>query len=130
AWIRKTAKGVLHAGRYDGPPPRESFAQESMERILTDFSGAPGCWLYLARRGATIAGGGAVRIVDGLAQLAGAATLPTHRRSGVDSALLRARLVGAPAAGRPPAVATSDPPSEWPGAVPPAGRDPLYVPTG
>lgn len=126
-WIRTTAKGFLHPDTYDGPPPTESFAQESMERILTDFSGAPGCWLYLARRGATIAGGGAVRIVDGLAQLAGAATLPTHRRSGVHSALLRARLVDASAAGCDLAVVTTDPASKSQGNVQRAGFTLLYV---
>ena len=31
---------------FDGPPPTESFARESLERIFADFSAAPGCRLY------------------------------------------------------------------------------------
>jgi GNAT superfamily N-acetyltransferase len=40
-----------------------------------------------------------IRIADGVAQLTGAATEPAHRRRGVRSALLSARLADAAAAG-------------------------------
>ncbi len=112
AWVRIAAEGFLHPDTFDGPPPTESFARESLERIFADFSSAPGCALYLARRDGDVAGGGALRIVDGLAQLAGASTLPPHRRRGVQSTLLRARLVAAAAAGCDLAVVTTEPASK------------------
>jgi ribosomal protein S18 acetylase RimI-like enzyme len=126
-WIRTTAEGFLHPDTFDGPPPTESFSRESMERIFSDFSGAPGCHLYLARRSGAIAGGGSLRMVDGLAQLGGAATLPQHRRRGVQSALLRARLVEAAAAGCDLAVVTTEPASKSQANVQRAGFELLYV---
>jgi ribosomal protein S18 acetylase RimI-like enzyme len=127
AWIRTTAEGFLHPDSFDGPPPTESFGRESMERIFSDFSSAPGFHLYLARRGGEVAGGGALRMVDGLAQLGGAATLPAHRRRGVQSALLRARLVEAAAAGCDLAVVTTEPASKSQANVQRAGFELLYV---
>jgi len=126
-WIRTTAEGFLHPDAFDGPPPTESFARESMERIFADFSSAPGCQLYLARRDGEIAGGGVLRMIDGLAQLGGAATLPTHRRRGVQSTLLRARLVESAAAGCDLAVVTTEPASKSQANVQRAGFQLLYV---
>ena len=126
-WIRTTAEGFLTPDRFDGPPPTESFARESMERIFADFAGAPGCLFYLARRDGEIAGGGSLRIVDGLAQLAGASTLPPHRRRGVQSTLLRARLLAAAAAGCDLAVVTTEPASKSQENVQRAGFALLYV---
>jgi ribosomal protein S18 acetylase RimI-like enzyme len=127
AWIRTASEGFLTPDSYDGPPPTETFARESMEQIFADFSGAPGCLFYFARRGGEIAGSGALRIVDGLAQLAGASTLPPHRRRGVQSALLRARLVEAAAAGCDLAVVTTEPASRSQANVQRAGFTLLYV---
>ena len=126
-WIQTTTDGFLHPDTFDGPPPTESFARDAIERVFADFSGAPGCVLYLARRGGAIAGGGALRIVDGLAQMAGASTLPSHRRHGVQSALLRARLVEAATAGCDLAVVTTEPGSRSQANVQRAGFELLYV---
>jgi hypothetical protein len=126
-WIRTVAEGFLTPDSYDGPPPTESFAREAIERIFADFSGAPGAALYLARRGATVAGGGSLRIVEGLAQLGGASTLPAHRRHGVQSTLLRARLVAAAALGCDLAVVTTEPASKSQQNVQRAGFALLYV---
>ena len=126
-WIRTTAEGFLHPDVFDGPPPTESFGRETLEQVFADFGSAPGCRLFLARRDGEIAGGGALRIVDGLAQLAGAATLPAHRRSGVQSTLLRARLVEAAAAGCDLAVVTTEPASKSQTNVQRAGFALLYV---
>ena len=126
-WIRTTAEGFLTPDTYDGPPPTESFPRESLERIFADFSAADGCALYLARRDGEIAGGGSLRIVDGLAQLAGASTLPAHRRRGVQSTLMRARLVAAAAAGCDLAVVTTEPASKSQENVQRAGFVLLYV---
>jgi ribosomal protein S18 acetylase RimI-like enzyme len=53
--------------------------------------------------------GGGFRVSDGVAQLVGAATAPAHRRRGVQSALLRARLADAAEAGCDIAVVTTAP---------------------
>jgi hypothetical protein len=127
AWIRTVAEGFLQPDSYDGPPPAETFARETLEGIFADFSAAPGCVLYLARRDGEIAGGGSLRIVDGLAQLGGAATLPPQRRHGVQSALLRARLVEAAARGCDMAVVTTEPASKSQQNVQRAGFALLYV---
>jgi ribosomal protein S18 acetylase RimI-like enzyme len=127
AWIAAVAEGFAAPDLFDGPAPTESFAREAMERIFAEFSAAPGCRLFLARRGGEIAGGGALRIVDGLAQLAGAATLPPHRRRGVQSTLLRARLVVAAQAGCDLAIVTTEPASTSQENVQRAGFALLYV---
>jgi GNAT superfamily N-acetyltransferase len=74
-----------------------------------------------------VAGGGAVRISDGLVQLAGAATLPSHRRRGVQSALLRARLLDAARQGCDLAVVTTEPASKSQENVQRAGFALLYA---
>lgn len=127
AWIRTASEGFLHPDAFDGPPPTDVFPRDAMERIFADFSGADGCVLYLARRDGDIAGGGALRIVEGLAQLAGASTLPPHRRLGVQSALLRARLVDAARTGCDLAVVTTEPGSKSQANVQRAGFTLLYV---
>jgi ribosomal protein S18 acetylase RimI-like enzyme len=127
AWIGAVADGFASPDVFDGPPPTESFGRESLERIFAEFSAAPGCRLFLARRGGEVAGGGALRLVDGLAQLAGASTRPPHRRRGVQSALLRARLVEAARAGCDLAVVTTEPASKSQENVQRAGFTLLYV---
>ena len=126
AWIRTVTDGFATPDTFDGPPPTESFARDSLERIFADFSVVPGCALYLARRGGATAGGGALRIVGGLAQLAGASTLPPHRRRGVQSALLQARLVAAADAGCDLAIVTTEPASKSQANVQRIGFELLY----
>ncbi len=125
-WIQTTTEGFLHLDSFDGPPPTESFSREAMERIFADFGATPGVTLYLVRRNGEIAGGGSLRIHDGLAQLAGAATLPAHRRHGVQSALLRARLLDAAETGCDLAVVTTEPASKSQQNVQRAGFTLLY----
>jgi len=127
AWIATVAEGFASPDTFDGPAPTESFPRESLERIFADFAEAPGCRLFAVRRGGEPAGGGALRIVDGLAQLAGSATLPGHRRRGVQSALLRARLVEAGQAGCDLAIVTTEPASKSQQNVQRAGFELLYV---
>jgi len=127
AWIATVADGFASPDTFDGPPPTESYARESLERIFAEFSAAPGCRLFVARRGGELAGGGALRIVDELAQLAGASTLPPHRRRGVQSALLRARLIDASRAGCDLSVVTTEPASKSQANVERAGFALLYV---
>jgi ribosomal protein S18 acetylase RimI-like enzyme len=67
---------------------------------------------YTALRDGITAGGATMRIADGIAQLTGAATAPAHRRRGVHTALLSARLADAAAAGCDVAVITTQPGSK------------------
>ncbi|MGZ6124464.1 MAG: GNAT family N-acetyltransferase [Myxococcales bacterium] len=90
-------------------PSHESFAREAIRAVLRDMIAVPGFLAYLARRGDTVAGGASLRVHEGIAQLAGAATLPAHRRRGVQTALPRRRLLFAAQAGCDLAVVTTQP---------------------
>ena len=111
-WIRVVTEAFSHADVFDGPAPTEAVDTSTMERVFADVAEVPGMSLYLARRSGDVAGGGAVRLLDGLAQLCGAATLPAHRRKGVQSTLLRTRLVDAARLGCDLAVVTTEPGSK------------------
>ena len=52
---------------------------------------------YAALHDGVLAGAASMRLTDGVAQLTGAATAPAHRRLGVQTALLTARLADASA---------------------------------
>ena len=124
--IETVADGFCHPDHFDGPPPTESFDRETILDAFSTSSAVPGMTLYLARRNGAIAGGGATRIAEGLAQLAGAATLPSHRRRGVQSALLRSRLIDAARQGCDLAIVTTEPGSKSQENVQRAGFALLY----
>jgi len=67
---------------------------------------------YVARVGGEIAGGGSLRLDGAVAQFSGAGTLPRFRRRGVQTALLRARLMDAAAAGCTIGVVVTQPGSK------------------
>jgi len=75
-----------------GVASHEEFPRDVLERVIGDFGSVEGCRRYLARRAGVPAGGASLRVDDGIAQLTGAATLPEHRRRGVQSSLLSSRL--------------------------------------
>lgn len=126
-WIETVADGFSHSNPFDGPPPTESFERDQIVDVVLASSGAQGMALYLARLDGAIAGGGAIRISDRLAQLAGAATLPAHRRRGVQSALLRTRLLDAARQGCDLAIVTTEPASKSQENVQRAGFALLYA---
>lgn len=97
-------------------------ARHGLRRLRT----GKGAGLYFARRDGEVAGVAYARIADGLLQLAGATTLPAHRRRGIQSALLRARLVEAAASGCDLAVVTVEPASKSQQNVRRAGFALLY----
>ena len=82
---------------------------------------------YAALHDGELAGGASLRIDDGVAQLAGAATAPAHRRLGVQSALLSARLADAADAGCDVAVITTQPGSRSHQNAQRQGFDLLYT---
>jgi GNAT superfamily N-acetyltransferase len=126
-WRDTVIAGFAHRDAFDGPPPTESFDRASLERVFEDSSTTPGMALYLARRGGEIAGGGSVRISKGLAQMSGASTLPAHRRRGVQSTLLRARLSDAARAGCDLAMTCTEPASKSQENMQRAGFELLYA---
>jgi GNAT superfamily N-acetyltransferase len=126
-WIETVTDGFGHPDQFDGPPPTESFDRDTLIDVFTSSSAAPNMALYLARRDEVVAGGGAIRISDGVAQLSGASTLPSHRRRGVQSALLRARLLDASRQNCDLAVVTTEPASRSQQNVQRAGFSLLYA---
>lgn len=125
-WVDTVTEGFLHLDTFDGPPPTESYDREALRNVFLDFGSAPGWMLYLARRDGVVAGAGSSRMTDALAQLSGASTLPAHRRRGVQSALLRARLASAAACGGDLAIVTTEPASKSQQNVQRAGFALLY----
>jgi len=127
AWIETVTDGFMQPDTFDGPPPAESFPREAIEGVFAGIGSAAGTTLYLATRDGAIAGAGSLRTSSGLAQLAGASTLPAHRRRGVQSALLRARLLDADESGCDLAVVTTEPASKSQQNVQRAGFALLYA---
>lgn len=110
-WMDAVAGGFA-APDQQGVPSDEEFSREALEQAFGDLAHARGFRRYLARRDGEVAGGASARYVGGVAQLCGAATLPRHRRRGVQSALLAARLAAAAAEGCDVAVVTTQPGSK------------------
>ena len=82
---------------------------------------------YAALRDGIIVGGASFRLAEGIAQFTGAATAPAHRRRGIQTALLSARLADAAAAGCDIAVVTTQPGSKSQQNVQRRGFDLLYT---
>jgi GNAT superfamily N-acetyltransferase len=110
-----------------GVPSNESYPRDLLEGVMADMVSAPGFTRFLARRDGAPAGGASLRLGEGVAQLCGASTLPEHRRRGVQSALLQARLQAAAAAGCDVAVVTTEPGSKSQENVQRLGFDLLYT---
>ncbi len=110
-----------------GLPSDESPPREALERVIGDLASAEGFSHYLARRQGRVAGGASLRLGGGVALLCGAATLPEHRRRGVQGALLATRLVEARSAGCDLAVVTTQPGSKSQENVQKQGFDLLYT---
>jgi GNAT superfamily N-acetyltransferase len=106
-WIDVVVTGFAHPDD-QGVATHEEFPREIVERAERDLVAA-GASTYLAFRDGVVAGGGGLRVTDGVAQLVGAATAPEHRRRGVQSALLATRLIDAARAGCDIAVVTTAP---------------------
>jgi GNAT superfamily N-acetyltransferase len=110
AWLDVVADGFAHP-EAQGVPSHEDFPRDVLARAERDFAAA-GVVRYIALRDTVPAAGASLRIADGVAQLAGSATAPAHRRRGIQSALLAARLTEAVAAGCDIAAVTVQPGSK------------------
>ena len=125
SWLDVVADGFAHPDT-QGVPSHEEFPREVIARAERDFAAA-GVTRYIALRDGIIAGGASFRAADGLAQLTGAATAPAHRRRGVQTALVSARLADAAAAGCDIAVVTTQPGSKSQQNMQRHGFDLLYT---
>jgi ribosomal protein S18 acetylase RimI-like enzyme len=110
-WLEVIVTGFASADA-QGVQAHEEFDRSVLERIIRDFAQAAGVVRYLAMRGGEAVGAGSMRLGDGIAQLCGAATLPAHRRRGVQTALLAQRLTEAAQRGCSLAVVTTQPGSK------------------
>jgi GNAT superfamily N-acetyltransferase len=110
AWLDVVVDGFAHPD-VEGVPSHEEFPREILEKVISDTEQA-GATPYLAYRDGIVAGGGSVRLSDGVAQLTGAATSPAHRRHGAQTALLSVRLADAARAGCDIAVVITQPGSK------------------
>jgi GNAT superfamily N-acetyltransferase len=108
-------------------PSHEQFPREVIARAMRDLTAAAGVMRYVALRDGLLAGAASVRMAQGVAQLTGAATAPAHRRRGVHTALLSARLADAAAAGCDIAVITTQPASKSQHNAQRRGFDLLYT---
>jgi hypothetical protein len=124
-WLDIVADGVAHPDT-QGVASHEEFPREVHLRAERDLAAA-GVVRYLALRDGVAAGGAGLRIADGVAQFAGAATVPAHRRRGVQTALLAARLTDAAAAGCDVGVITAQPGSRSQQNAQRQGFDLLYT---
>lgn len=125
AWLGVVVDGVAHPDA-QGCPPTSSSRATSSSGPERDFAAA-GVMRYAALRDGIVAGGAGMRLAEGVAQLTGAATAPAHRRRGVQTALLSARLADAAAAGCDVAVITTQPASTSQENAQRRGFDLLYT---
>jgi GNAT superfamily N-acetyltransferase len=109
-YLDVVADGFAHPDE-EGVPSHEDFPREVIGKAMADMEQA-GVRSYLALLDRVVAGGGSMRISEGVAQLTGAATAPAHRRRGVQTALLSKRLADAARAGCDVAVVTTQPGSK------------------
>ncbi|MET7745514.1 GNAT family N-acetyltransferase [Streptomyces sp. NPDC005385] len=125
-WLDVVADGFAHPDM-QGMPSHEEFPREVIAQAVRDLAEAAGVMRYVALREGAIVGGASFRMTEGVAQLTGAATAPGHRRRGVQTALLTARLAAATAAGCDVAVITTQPGSKSQQNAQRQGFDLLYT---
>jgi ribosomal protein S18 acetylase RimI-like enzyme len=124
-WLGVVVDAGLHPDT-EGLPSHEEFPREALARAERDLATA-GVIRYAALRDGIIVGGASLRLAEGIAQFTGAATSPAHRRRGIQTALLSARLADAAAAGCDIAVVTTQPGSKSQQNVQRRGFDLLYT---
>src|SRR3954447_1151418 len=125
AWLEMMADAVAVPDT-QGVAWREEFPRDIYLAAERDAAAAD-IARYIALRGGVVAGGAGLRTAEGIAQFAGSATLAEHRRHGVQSALLSARLADAAAAGCDVGVITTQPGSKSQQNAQRRGFDLLYT---
>ncbi len=125
-WVDTVVTGFLTPDT-QGVPSHESFEREVLEAVIRDMASSDAVTRYRAARHDEWAGGASMRVLEGVALLTGAATLPHHRRRGVQSALLTARLRAAGELECDIAVVTTQPGSKSQENVQRQGFELLYT---
>jgi ribosomal protein S18 acetylase RimI-like enzyme len=125
SWLDVLVDGFAHPDT-QGVASHEEFPRDVLATATRDMAAA-GATRYVALDDGVLAGAASVRLADGVAQLTGAATAPAHRRRGIQTAILAARLVDAAAAGCDIAVVTTAPGSKSQENVQRRGFDLLYT---
>ena len=106
-WLEVVVAAASHPDT-EGLAQHEEFPRVALEQA--ELAGLDaGVRTYLAMVDGAPAGGAGLRLADGIAQLAGAGTVPAYRRRGVQTALVGARLTDAREAGCDLAVVTTQP---------------------
>jgi GNAT superfamily N-acetyltransferase len=124
AWIDVVMEGATHPDT-QGVATHEEFPRDVLENAERDT--AAGLVRYVALRDGVFAGGASFTMIDGIAALTGAATAPAHRRKGVQTALLSARLADAASNGCDVAIITTQPGSKSQQNAQRRGFDLLYT---
>ncbi|MDA0161675.1 hypothetical protein OM076_15460 [Solirubrobacter ginsenosidimutans] len=109
-WLQVSADATVLPDT-DGVPSHEEFSREDVLTAMRAFATAD-VKRYLALRDGAVAGEASFYLNGSIAQLTGAATLPAHRRRGIQTALFSTRLSDAAAAGAAIAVVTTQPGSK------------------
>ncbi len=95
-WAQVAVPGFAAAETVDGrEAPAEQYDESTLERVVQQFAGVPDVRHFVGYVNGVPAGVASSRVDAGILQLCGATTLPAHRRRGVQSALLGARLADA-----------------------------------
>jgi GNAT superfamily N-acetyltransferase len=126
-WIDIVATAFSNPDIFDAPPSQDVVDRAALDTTFAEISEVPGIQLYLATLDGRVAGGGSVRLSEGIVQLCGAGTLPAERRRGVQTALLHYRLADAAVRGCDLAVVTTQPGSVSQQNVQRAGFELLYA---
>jgi ribosomal protein S18 acetylase RimI-like enzyme len=126
-WVDVLATAFAHPDTFDGPALDEPVDRASLDAVFEQIVTVTGFRRYIGRRDGEVAGAAGMRISDGVAQLCGAATLPSHRRRGVQTSLLQQRLEDAAQAGCDIAVVTTQPGSVSQENVQRQGFEMLYT---
>ena len=125
-WLDAVVEGFARPDE-QGVPSTEAYPRSVLEPLVRDLGQVEGLLRYTARRDGAIAGGASMRVHEGIAQLAGAATRPAHRRRGVQTSLLAVRLARAADVGCEVAVVTTQPGSKSQQNVQRQGFNLLYT---
>ena len=106
--------------------PAEHYDTAALEDAMRQYTRDPQIRHYVARLHGTPAGAASARVDDGLYQMCGAGTRPAHRRHGVQTAMLTARLADARRLGCDVALVCVEPGSRSQANVVRHGFLPLY----
>jgi GNAT superfamily N-acetyltransferase len=110
SWRDTTVEAV--AASDDTGVPVDHLSLEAIKAVIDDFLECGDFDRYVAFIDGVIAGAASMRVHDGVASLTGSATLPAHRRRGVQAALIAARLAEAHTRGAEIATITTAPGSQ------------------